>query len=130
MNIYSAQPSRTKRIYFLRKLLQDGVGAADEDFEEADDSDRQEAPAPIPASLAMMMNTHKFIELAPGIVQRKGKSERQSMPAAAPRQKLVSRPRAHSNPEVKDLDRMKDMMYRNRRMSIAPTQEAADIFFD
>ena len=66
MNNYKTQTTRSKRIYFLRKLLQDGIGNPDDELLDSDETNRAEAPAPIPAALALMMNTTKFIDMAPG----------------------------------------------------------------
>ena len=66
LNVYKVQPTRSKRIYFLRKLLQDGVGGNGDADDFEGDNNRADAPAPIPAALALLMNTTKFIDMAPG----------------------------------------------------------------
>merc|ERR550519_599028 len=67
MNLYSAQTSRSRRMCFLRKLLQSDIGEVDDEFEETNADPGK--PAPVPPALAIMMNTARFIQHAPGIVR-------------------------------------------------------------
>ena len=72
MAAYETLPSRSRRMCFLRKILQDNLGELDEDLEETQAGGQQESrPAPLPPSLAMMMNTTRIIQHAPGISQRR-----------------------------------------------------------
>ena len=121
MDLYSAQTTRSKRICFLRKLLQDGVGNVDEAFEEGTESP-PDKPAPIPAALAILMNTTRFIAHAPGIVRRRSKLERASLPNSQSNRATVSKPRSHSVTTSSDLEAMKNYMFSNRRQSLAPTK--------
>ena len=71
-----------------------------------------------------LIYSFSFSHTFTGIVERRHRNrERQSLPANAPRQKLVSRPRAHSMPVTDmttDIEQMRDVMFTNRRMSLAP----------
>jgi len=127
-SVLQKQTTRTKRITFLRKVLQDGGSyVGNNDFDDLSDDDGTDKQAPIPQALSLMMNATKFLSHAPGIVRRK--SEPQSGPSLPtnslnPSEAPAARQRSFSiAPDVqsRNVEAMRDNLYSNRRQSIAPT---------
>jgi len=111
------QSTRTKRIYFLDKLLQDNSGVATEEDDNSDDeTNKHDGRSVIPPALALLMNATKFFSDAPGINKRR-KPSKDSQSDDESRSRSQSVQPGNS----KDFERIRDRIFAQRRKSLAPS---------